>query len=236
MDNAEVVSTLFQTGIPFIDVALRPQELGSDLGIRRLLRLKAAAGESYFDVTPPDHPSLTYRFLQLEEHDVLFRAPPGQQQGRAQLYIASVHVSFTPRDLSGVSIGERYGVLDTADGSLQYHEHHRNRRHFMATKGMLAHADDMAHVSDQLVAAMVARPAYLTGEAFSKVYLDVMGRMYCTDEEAEVPLSVCCQCSLHAAERMKQCPCRQGLFFCSRACQKAHWAAGHRNECTERVV
>ena len=118
MDDAEVVRTLFQTGIPFIEVALRPQELGSDLGIRRLLRLKAAAGESYFDVTPPNHPSLTYRFLQLEEHDVLFRAPG--QQGRAHLYIASVHVSFTPRDLSGVSIGERYGVLDTADGSLQY--------------------------------------------------------------------------------------------------------------------
>jgi len=223
MDNAEVVSTLFQTGIPFIDVALRPQELGSDLGIRRLLRLKAAAGGSYFDVTPPDHPSLTYRFLQLE------------RRGDA-LYNASVHVSFAPRDLSGVSIGEKYGVLDTADGSLQYHEHHRNRRHFMATKGMLAHADDMAHVIEQLVAAMVARPAYLTGDAFRKVLLDIMGRMYCTDEEAGVPLSVCCQCSRHAAERMKQCPCRQGLFFCSRTCQKAHWAAGHRNECTQRVM
>ena len=228
MDNAEVVRTLFQTGIPFIDVLLRPHELGPDLGIRRLLRLKATAGESYFDVTPPDHPSLTYRFLQLEEH--------GAPQGLARLYVASVHVSFTPRDLSGVSIGERYGVLDTADGSLQYHEHHRNRRHFMATKGMLAHADDMTHVSEQLVVAMVARPAYLTGDAFSKVYLDVMGRMYCTDEEAEVPLSVCCQCSLHAIERMKQCPCKQGLFFCSRACQKAHWAAGHRAECTQRVA
>lgn len=220
--DQEVIRTLFQTGIPFIDVTLRAQDLGPDLGIRRLLRLKAAAGDSYFDVTPAHLPSLTYRFLQLEE-----------AQG---LYTASVHVSFAPRDLSGVSIGERYGVLPTADGSLQYHESHRNRRHFMATKGLLAHGDDIAHIREHLVVGMVARPAYLTGDAFSKVLLDVMGRMYCTDEEAATPLFVCCQCSLHAVERMKQCPCRQGLFFCSRECQKAHWAAGHREECTKRVA
>jgi hypothetical protein len=41
------------------------------------------------------------------------------------------------------------------------------------------------------------------------------------------PLAVCAHCDLHTPRKLKQCPCKRGFYFCGKACQLAHWDAGH---------
>jgi hypothetical protein len=56
------------------------------------------------------------------------------------------------------------------------------------------------------------------------------------NETLHNPKRTCSFCSWHDGSRMKQCPCRCGVHYCSQVCQGVHWRMAHRLTCTWKRV
>ncbi len=197
------------------DVIIEPQKLGPDLRISKLLRLRGDNPRNVFCVKAPDD-SVVYRFMHLEQRpDGTYDATIEINAHRENLVKQSKTNSSTEKLLSKMWKEDAY-------------TNKLNRMEFVKRFAYFMSMESMEHFMENLTFAITN-----LGEDFASRVINRLEQS--VDEETleydlSKPLAVCSQCNLHTVRKLKQCPCKRGIYFCSKECQKLHWKAGHKLE------
>ena len=98
-------------------------------------------------------------------------------------------------------------------------------------RAMYTHLADLEHADAGVTAALVeaAGPAATLRAQFQGAMMREYGIL--AIPQAAVA-HACSWCGGFPGRKLPQCECRQGLRYCSVACQRAHWRGGHRERCT----
>ena len=105
-----------------------------------------------------------------------------------------------------------------------------DRKLFIFRKAMYTHHDEFQHMMDNMVPGAILHEPY----DFLAEFASLMKAMYVTGQSvSEKPLRECEWCKTITEGRMKQCSCRRGVRYCSVECQRKHWSAGHKAECSQ---
>ena len=115
--------------------------------------------------------------------------------------------------------------------AIPFKERRLSRKLFVFEKCLHAHEQDLAHITDNLIDAIVGSPAVLE---LPRKFTDLLRAMY--DIES-IPndelLHECSFCKAISEAKMKQCACKRGFRYCSTQCQRQDWRAGHRLVCSQ---
>ena len=197
-------------GIVFADMIIDPPKLGTDLRLSRLLKLRGDKPDTVFRVTSSGR-NIVYTFLYLDAN-------------RDGTYTATVNVVFNEENLHDQDPRRE---KDLSDAWLRRNvSDPLDRRDFIHTMCGLIELDDIREFCEDLMGAVLNRGPEMEQNIMQK------WRETCDGKYAalyHVPLSVCVQCNLHTLRKQRQCCCREGFYYCSTACQKAHWRAGHKD-------
>jgi hypothetical protein len=209
--NTEIDST---KGILLTNVVLDRRKLGPGIVFEKAQCAK--------DVEDPTNKVLLWsRKGTLKPEYTLFRAQGVGVFLKGHVYITLLRKPLIDLDPNGELYRNRIKTDDRQ--SLM------KKGNYCLSRAFCTHARDWKHIKDNFEPAVVSCDNELQLTTRFDVLLMRMYEFMDIDDEL---LHSCAFCNKISAEKLRQCSCRRGVRYCSTECQRKHWTAGHKAECS----
>ena len=210
------------------NVVLDIRKLGSDLHSSRSRRftIHERAGELNCSfATIEDGPAYAFVNVRVE--------------GLFRIRVGAVAIEFARKDLSTLNgpFGVYWANLSRMNANdPEFQARRFERLFYLSIKVGYAFTRETAHVLTQLVPAIAE--SGIKSRDVSSTIADALASMYGLDAVPATsrPIRQCAACATCSEDRMRRCPCG-AAYYCSKACQRAHWfGGGHRGVCNIAVA